>query len=159
MFAQPQDEHRWLEQMVGEWTYQSEALMDPNQPPKLSEGRVSVRSLKVWIVAEMSGGSPEMGPWTSQITLGYDPEQKQYVGTFVGSMMTYIWYYAGQRAGGGNRLVLETEGPRWDGSGRTKYEDIIEVVDADHWILSSRMLQDNGEWFPFMTQHHYRVKA
>ena len=34
MQAEPQKEHQWLEKLVGEWTYEGEAIMGPDQPPE-----------------------------------------------------------------------------------------------------------------------------
>jgi hypothetical protein len=34
---------------------------------------------------------------------------------------------------------------------------MIEIVDKDHWVLSSQIEGDDGKWQPFMTSHHYRV--
>jgi hypothetical protein len=33
MQAEPQKEHQWLQKLVGEWTYETEAIMEPDQPP------------------------------------------------------------------------------------------------------------------------------
>jgi hypothetical protein len=78
--------------------------------------------------------------------------------TFVGSMMAQQWVYAGTLDATGRVLTLDTEGLKFDQTGRTKYQDIIETVDDDHWILKSKMLADDGQWLPFMESHHYRVK-
>lgn len=45
MLAQPQKEHQWLQKLVGEWRYETEALMGPDQPPVKSTGTETVRSL------------------------------------------------------------------------------------------------------------------
>lgn len=42
MPVQPQKEHQWLQKLVGEWTYESEALMGPDQPPVKSTGTETV---------------------------------------------------------------------------------------------------------------------
>ena len=55
MQAAPQDEHRWLQQLVGEWT--SEARMEMGaEASETCRGSESVRSLGgLWIVAEGRG--------------------------------------------------------------------------------------------------------
>jgi uncharacterized protein DUF1579 len=45
------------------------------------------------------------------MTLGYDPEKKQYVGTWVGSMMSYLWVYDGSLDAEEKVLTLNAEGP------------------------------------------------
>jgi hypothetical protein len=92
MHAEPQKEHQWLQKLVGEWTYETEALMGPDQPPEKSTGTERVRSLgELWILAEGQGGMPGCGAVTTMMILGYDPQKQRYVGTWVGSMMTYLW--------------------------------------------------------------------
>ncbi|WP_164102845.1 DUF1579 domain-containing protein [Candidatus Laterigemmans baculatus] len=159
MFAKPQAEHRWLAKLVGDWNVESDYRMGADQPSKKSESRISVRSLEgMWVVMESGGDSPEMGKWSSLLTLGYDPRRKQYVGTFFGSMMNHLWIYAGSLDDSGRVLTLDTEGPRFEGEGLVAYQDIFESVDDDHWILSSRVRGDDGQWQHFMTAHHRRVK-
>ena len=93
----------------------------------------------------------------SIITLGYDPEKRRFVGTFVASIMTHLWPYEG--ALDGNVLTLNSEGPSFSGDGSTvKYQDIIEAVNDDHWILRSRMPSEEGKWVQFMTAHYRRRK-
>lgn len=38
MPAQPQTEHQWLQKLIGEWTYEIEAMMEPDQPSIQSTG-------------------------------------------------------------------------------------------------------------------------
>ncbi len=80
MKAEPQNEHQWLEKLVGEWTYETEATMEPDQPPEKATGTESVRSLGRWILAEGQGEMPGCGAATTMLTLGYDPQKQRYVG-------------------------------------------------------------------------------
>jgi Protein of unknown function (DUF1579) len=69
MNAEPQKEHQWLQQLVGEWTYEAEATMAPGQAPSKCEGSESVRSLgALWILAEGQGEMPGGGPATTVLT-------------------------------------------------------------------------------------------
>ena len=49
MQAQPQKEHQWLQQLVGEWTFEGEAI-GPDQQAMRQTGTERVRSLgpKSW---------------------------------------------------------------------------------------------------------------
>ena len=59
MNAEAQKEHRWLHRLVGEWTYESEAVMEAGKPPEKCGGIESVRSLGgLWILAEGQGEIP-----------------------------------------------------------------------------------------------------
>ena len=56
MKTEPQKEHQWLQKLVGEWTYETEATMGPDQPPEKFKGTESVRSLGgLWILCRGSG--------------------------------------------------------------------------------------------------------
>jgi hypothetical protein len=53
MNAEPLKEHRWLEGLVGDWTYESELCGVPGQEPAKFTGTESVRSMGgLWIVGE-----------------------------------------------------------------------------------------------------------
>ena len=54
MNAEPLKEHRWLEGLVGDWTYESGPCGEPGQEPTKFTGTESVRS--------MGGG----GSWASR---------------------------------------------------------------------------------------------
>jgi hypothetical protein len=72
-----------------------ECHTEPGKPPMKSNGAESVRSLDgLWIVAECA--CTVLGkPTPNVLTLGYDSEQKKYVGTWVGSCTTHLWQYEG----------------------------------------------------------------
>jgi Protein of unknown function (DUF1579) len=158
MKADVQKEHLWLSKFVGDWNMEAECLMGPDQPPVKTTGSHTVRMLgNLWMVGEGEGECPDGTMARSIITLGYDPEKKRFVGTFVASMMTHLWPYEG--ALDGNVLTLNSEGPSFSGDGSTvKYQDIIEAVNDDHWILRSRMPSEDGKWVQFMTAHYRRRK-
>ncbi len=87
MFAKPQQEHQWLEQLFGQWTFEHECQM-PDGSKSTTQGEMTCRSLGgMRLICESSGESPDGGEWSSIMTLGFDPAINQYVGTFVGSMM------------------------------------------------------------------------
>lgn len=59
MKTEPQKEHQWLQQLVGEWTYESECSMEPGKPPEKCTGSESVRSLGgLWVLCEGRGEMP-----------------------------------------------------------------------------------------------------
>jgi hypothetical protein len=158
MNTSPQKEHLWLQGLVGEWTSEAEATMEPGKPPETFRGTESVRSLGgLWILAEGRGEMPGGEPMTTLITLGYDPRRQRYVGTFVGSMMTHLWLYEGALDAAGRVLTLETDGPSMADPGTmARYRDVIEVRSAEHRVLTSHVLDDDGSWHAFMTSSYRR---
>ncbi|MGH9628094.1 MAG: DUF1579 domain-containing protein [Bryobacteraceae bacterium] len=161
MKIEPQKEHQWLQKLVGEWTYEAEGLTKPDEPPAKSTGTESVRSLGgLWILAEGQGAMPDGGPATAMLTLGYDPQKKRYVGTWIGSMMTHLWVYdGGTLDASGKVLTLEAEGPDMAAEGKmARYRDVIEFKSDDHRLLTGHMLGDDGKWQKFMTTNYRRKK-
>ena len=72
--AAPQEEHLWLQQLVGEWTSEAEMTTVPGGPPETCKSTESVRSLGgLWILAEGRGEMPGGVSATMLMTLGYDP--------------------------------------------------------------------------------------
>lgn len=160
MKAEPQKEHRWLQKLVGEWTYEADCNMGPDKPPSKAKGSESARSLGgLWVLCEGQGEMPGGGPATTMMTLGYDPQKKRYVGTWVGSMMTNLWVYDGTLDAAGKVLTLSTEGPNIAAEGKmARYKDVIEFKSDDHRVLTSHMQGDDGKWHGFMTANYRRTK-
>jgi hypothetical protein len=152
-------EHRWLDKLVGEWTYHGECIMGPDQPPEKFQGVEVVRSLGgLWTIAEGEGSTPDGGTAKTVMTLGYDPKAKRVVGTFIASMMTYLWTYSGSLDDSGNVLVLDAEGPGMTGEGTAKYRDRIHFIDDDDRALTSHAMGDDGQWHQFMGARYRRKK-
>lgn len=161
MHAEPQKEHQWLQKLIGEWTYEHESRMGPDQPPQKLTGTDSVRTLGgLWVLCEGRGECPGHGIATTLMTLGYDPDRKRFVGAFIASMMTYLWIYEdGTLDAAEKALTLNADGPSFTEPGKiVKYQDIIEFVSDDHRTLSSQALDDDGNWHRFMTAHYWRKK-
>jgi len=158
MNTEPQQEHRWLEKLVGEWTFEGECVMGPDQPPMKNQGCENVRSLGgLWTIGEGEGSMPDGGTMTSIMTLGYDPKAGHYVGSFIASCMTHLWIYnKGSLDASGKVLALDADGPCFSGEGTAKYRDSIEFLSDDHRILRSEVLGEDGQWHQFMTAHYRR---
>jgi Protein of unknown function (DUF1579) len=155
---EPQAEHRWVERLVGEWTFETEAESEPGKK-ETGTGSTRVRSIGgLWIVAESEGEIPGMddrGIWI--MTLGYDPRKQQVVGTWVGSMMPNQWVYEGVLDRAADRLTLDTEGPSMKGDGSLAgYREVIEIENDGHWVHTSYAQADGGQWRPFMVTHYRR---
>ena len=90
---------------------------------------------------------PDGGPATTLMTLGYDPQTKRVVGTWVGSMMTHMWVYDAELDPAGKVLALNSEGPSMEDDGTTsRYQDVIEFKSDDHRVLTARVQGADGQW-------------
>ena len=90
------------------------------------------------------------------LTLGFDPMIEKYVGSFIASSMANVWNYEGVRDAGRKVLPLNTEGPKFDGTGRCNYRDTIQIIDPDRWEFNSEMHNVDGTWTRFMHGRHVR---
>lgn len=147
---QPTPEHLWLKQLLGEW----HSFGDEGE----SNGTESVTPLgDLWVVAQSAF---EMGPGqqgTSLAVLGYDPAKGRFVGSWSGSMMAEHWVYDGWLNEQG-QLVLESEGPAFDGSGAMQtYRDTWSLHEDGSKSLTASVLQPDGAWVDFMTTRYERA--
>lgn len=143
----PQKEHQWLHKFVGEWEQHAEIYMEPGKPPLTSKGIEQARMLGgFWLVAD--GKSEMMGmPFTSVLTLGYDPEKKKYIGTWIDSMTSYLWKYEGTLDATGKILTLDTTGPCPKAPGTlVKFKEVTEFKSDDHRVFTSSMQEEDGKW-------------
>lgn len=156
MQAEQLEQHRWLHQLIGEWTYRSESTKEPGQCHW--QGSETVRSLGgVWIVAEGKGAMPDGNIGLTMMSLGFDPARKRFTGTWMGSMLSYLWVYDGELDEAGRSLTLKCDGPSMAGDGTmAKYEDIVEIVSPDERLLRARVLGSDGHWDEFMRTTYRR---
>ena len=161
MHVEPQKEHHWLQRLVGDWTSETEAPGENGGPPVKLRGSESVRPLgSLWILAEGRGDMPGGGTANMLLTLGYDEKKRAFVGTWIGSMMTYMWVYEGSLDAGGRKLVLRSEGPNCADEGKSmmKVREEIEFKSDDHRTFTSHWQDKDGNWTQMMEAHYYRKK-
>lgn len=158
MNAEPQKEHQWLQQLVGEWTYESSCAAGPDKPDAKFKGTESVRSLGgLWILGEGQSEMPDGSIGRMLITIGYDPLKGRFVGTWIGSMMTHLWVYEGFLDDAGRTLTLESQGPSFTDPGKLEtYRDIIEIRNENQRVLTSNVRGPDGAWNAFMTAIYTR---
>lgn len=156
---EPEKEHKWLEQFVGEWETESKSVAGPDQPAMECNGTMKSRMLGGYWVVNESQMSPMGMSMTAIQTIGYDPEKKKYVGTWVDSMWGHMWKYEGSVDKTGKILTLEAEGPNMMEPGKTaNYRDVYEFKSKDLIAVSSKMQGTDGKWTTFMTGSSKRVK-
>lgn len=158
--AKTAPEHQWLTKLVGDWAFESECDMGPDQPKLKSTGTETVRTLGgLWIVCEGQGEMPGGAvPMSMRMTIGYDPAKRRFVGSWVCSVMTHMFVYEGQLDDNARVLPLNTEGPSFEDPAKTcSYQDVIEVIDDNTRLLRSRMPGPDGEWIEFMRARYTRV--
>lgn len=153
------DEAKWLQRFVGEWETTGTATAAPGAEPFTCQGTMACKSLgDHWVVSELVSKSAEM-PVVAVQQLGYDPQAKQYIGTWIDSTNGHMWKYTGSVDKSGKVLTLEAEGPNFLGDGKPAlFRDVYDFSDAERMKLSSFMQGEDGNWIPFMTSTAVRKK-
>ena len=148
---EPRDQHRWLQTLVGEWTWESEPVPGHDHP--LASGTETARAIGgFWIELASEGGYG-----TNRMTLGYNPDTARFIGTWVGGTMPHLWVYDGAVEADGRTLVLAATGPAMDRDGVADYRDVVELVGPDERTLKASYVDKNGAWVHFMTTRYRRV--
>src|SRR5688572_18455384 len=133
----PMKEHEWLHQLAGQWEADLEVTGEPGKPPlKLKSTENTRRIGGFWILSESEVTPPGM-PFARALTLGYDPQKKKYVGTWVDSTnATHIGKYEGSMDVAGRTLTLEAEMPSpFDPSRSVHVREVIELKSPDQKVV------------------------
>lgn len=154
----PQEQHLWLKRLIGHWQSDVECYMGGDEPVFTNTGSEKFSALgDFWVVSEIKSDSPEF-PFCAQMTLGYDAEKSQYVGTWVDSMAGFLWNYTGSVDQTGNVLTFFTEGPCPMAPGKlTKFREVTEILDEKTKRFTSSMLGEDGNWKTCMVVNAKRV--
>lgn len=156
-FPKPGPQHEWLQRLVGDWSFEGECIVGPDQPPEKTNGVWRVRPLGgFWVVADGEGTSPDGETHHSILTVGYDEAKGRFAGTFIASMMSKLWIYDGEMDGP-EKLVLAATGPSFSGEGEALYHDIIERQGDDAFRFYSQVQGPDGGWTEFMTANYRRT--
>lgn len=159
-FPGPEPEHEFLKKFAGTWKSNAECFMGEGKPPMKTESTIKARMIgPFWVVSEIDGVAGGATVKAMQ-TIGFDADKKKYVGTWVDSMLGYLWHYEGTLDESGKKLVLETTGPNFmTGKGTSKFRDVYEFKDDDSVLATSFVQDENGKWVQFVTAQTKRVKS
>lgn len=156
--TKPVEEHKWLENLVGEWTSSADMVM-PDGTSTTSTGTESVVSLGgLWAFAEGTGTMPDGDEFISKFALGYDVSFKEYRGFWIANASSHLWTYKGTLSDDGKKMTLDCVGPSMVKDGETaNYRDVHEIIDANTRTMTSFGQGDTGEWQEFMKVTYKRV--
>lgn len=137
----------WLDQLVGEWTFEGRSV--PDNPDHRRTGTETVTRRGAWIVIESSD--------EVRFQLALDPATGKVAGDFVNWSEPQLWTYAGAVEDG--RLHMRSRGPSFDVEGiETDYDDVFEITSPNERRLTGRLMGQDGQWRDF-TVTNYRRQA
>jgi Protein of unknown function (DUF1579) len=142
----------WVQQLVGEWTYEFKTADDSDHPGATASGTESVRSVGDHFVIMDNAGAAGDGTTSRSVTLiGYEALRDRFSGAVAGTAVPSLFVYDGDLIEGGQALVLETEGPAMtEGRETDRYRDVFYIVDSNHRSTAAEVLGPDGEWREFM---------
>lgn len=143
----------WLEQITGNWTYEAELLVAPDQPPVKGRGTESgpLDGNQVVFKGRQEG-------MTTEFTVRFDPATKIFSARFTASTMPTPWTYEGTLDKAGKILTLNSKGPSpTNPKEQADYKTFIEVKDQDHKTVHSSVEMD-GKWITLETYRYRRAR-
>jgi hypothetical protein len=149
-----------FKRLVGNWTFESEAILAPDQPRVKAKGTERVRALGAfWVILEAK--LTVMGtPIDAVMTIGTTQSNKILEGAWVSSASGKMVTYKGTLSKDGNTVELATEMPNpMKGGKKYKHKDVISMQGNDRRTLKSFILEDNGKWVEYLSATYKRVKA
>lgn len=137
----------WLDQMVGDWTFEGRSV--PDDPEQVRTGVERVTRQGAWIVIDGEG---------YRFQLATDPATGRVTGDFVHWEYPKLWTYNGSVEADG-RLHLLSHGPDMQGQGsEAEYDDVFEIVSPDERRSIGRVKAADGTWQDF-SRTTYRRKG
>lgn len=155
---QPQKEHAWLAQFQGDWETTGQCAMPDGSQSQTMKGHATGEMIGGFWVKLASDGEMDGMHILGILTLGYDPEARQYIGTWTDSCSSHLWTYEGSVDESGKTLTLRTEGPNMTEPGKTaNYRETVTIEGPDHFVFRSS-IETGGQWVEFYRMD-YRRKA
>lgn len=147
MKAELRWQHEWLHALTGDWTIHAETP---------STERVNAFG-ENWVRFEGHMPLPDGSAAHYSMTLGYNPESDQFVGSWIGTMMNHHWVYAGTLNEDKTTLTLFSHGPGFEATdGHIPYRDTIVLDGPDQRRLLSAFQNADGNWVQFMEVKYTR---
>jgi hypothetical protein len=158
--TKPVDNHKWLNNLLGEWGLVSEYHDGTGEAMQSMKGHESVRSLGgLWAFSEGKINMPDGSTGEYFRTLGYDLTFKEYRGCLFMGMSSHLWKYSGELSADEKTMTLLCEGPDMENDGQTTmYRDVHQLINADQRTLTTSGQGENGEWIEFSKSTYTRVK-
>jgi hypothetical protein len=133
--AQASKEHTFLKEMAGTWNAAMKFNM-PGMDEQEAKGTETTQMIgDFWAVYDIKFDSMMGHPWHGHGTMGYDPDKKKYVATFVHSATPYMTIGEGTMDAAGKVLNMVYEGMGPDGK-KGKMRETFEKKDKDNAVMT-----------------------
>lgn len=150
-------EHAWLQNLVGEWTTETE--FDHGGDAPRGKGREIFTMLgDLWALGDGEITFPDGNSMITRMGVGYDVSDKQYKAFWIANVSSHLWQYDCELSEDGKILTMNCEGPDIMGDAPSAfYRDIIQLVDENHRTHTSTGQDKDGNWVTYMVNYYTRV--
>ena len=152
------DEHDILQKDVGTWDATTTVWMSPNAEPVEFRGKETNELLGgLWVVSRFEGDLGGM-PFTGSGTMGYDPIEKKYVGTWVDSISPFLTVMKGDYDPATKTLTMAGDMRDATSGKLSTAKQIARFVDDDTRVFEMHVPGETGELFKMMEVEYKRKK-
>jgi hypothetical protein len=143
----PDEHHRRLDPIVGEFRFTSTMWMDPGQPAIKDEGTCSNRWTLGNLYLEGQVRGTMMGkPFEGRSYMGYDKSLKKYAAIWLDSSSTMFMPVAlGTESEDGKSITLECDALDPMTNVNTHIREVLTIQDYDHHVFTMYMTPKKGE--------------
>ena len=154
---QPTAEHEALKTHAGTWNVACTFFMDPSQPPMEVQGKETVEMFGGFWTQSTFEADMFGAPFKGRATLGYDPQAKQYVSTWIDTMSPTFFHFTGNFDASGK--VLEMTGQAFDCMFQTmtSYRTTEEHVSDDERVFEMFATAPDGNEIKMFTHRYTRA--
>ena len=157
-FSTPNENHKVLDTLVGEWDYTIKMWMSPDAKPEESKGTSEIKSIMGGRFIEHSAEGTSMGqPFEGMGIMGYDNEKKQYQSVWIDNMGTGIMTGSGNYDP--NTKTLTDQGQfSCPAEGEKSYRAVLKMINKDNFTYEWYMTGQDGKEFRAMEIVYTRKK-
>jgi hypothetical protein len=155
----PSKEHGFLKEGAGTWDYVMKFKMGPDAPEQEIKGIETVQMLgEFWVIFDIKTDNMMGMAWHGHGTLGYDPDKKKYVGTFIDSLSPDRMLGEGTVDAAGKVLTMIWEGKDHETGKAGKLREVSERKDKDNGTMTMYRTGADGKEVVHFTINYTRKK-
>jgi len=155
----PSKEHGYLKEGAGTWDYVMKFKMGPDAPETEVKGVETVQMLgEFWAIFDIKTDNMMGMAWHGHGTIGYDPDKKKYVGTFIDSLSPDRMLGEGTLDAAGKVLTMMWEGKDHETGKVGKMREVSERKDKDNGTMTMHRTGPDGKESVLFTINYTRKK-
>ncbi len=150
-FSTPGEEHKVLEQLVGQWETNAKFWMGPDTEPKVSKGRAVTKLIHGGRFIEQTYDSTFMDqPYQGRWFTGFDNQKKQYVSVWIDNMNTGLTTSTSTYDPATKTFTEEGSYSCPLEGGPVKYRGVLKILDDKTYVYEHHMMDKEGKEFKGM---------